>query len=62
MTLKEIRVKAKSLGVVSRNLKKADLIHEIQKAESNVPCYGMSDNNHCDRADCLWLHDCLKVK
>lgn len=51
---------AKSLGIKPRKLKKIDLIHEIQKAEHNYPCYGTT-NGDCDQLACLWRDDCLKI-
>jgi hypothetical protein len=40
MILKDIRAKDRDLGVKNHSrLKKADLIHAIQKKEGNASCY-----------------------
>jgi hypothetical protein len=59
MNLKEIKVKAKELGILPKRLKKAELIREIQKAENNYPCFGLSSDT-CDQTNCLWHKDCIK--
>ncbi|MBN2314828.1 MAG: hypothetical protein JXM79_12930 [Sedimentisphaerales bacterium] len=61
MTLPEIRMKAKALGLTPGRMKKADLIHTIQVAEGYTPCFGHS-NGSCGYADCCFMDDCLKVK
>ena len=55
----EIRKKAKSLGVKTSKIKKADLIRKIQKAEGNVDCFGSADD-FCDQQSCCWRDDCLR--
>ena len=59
MNLKEVKEKAKELGILPKTLKKAELIREIQKAENNYPCFGLAANP-CDQINCLWRKDCLK--
>lgn len=59
MNLKEVKLMARSLGIVPRNMKKAELIQEIQKTESNQPCFGTAGDS-CDQSECLWRKDCLK--
>jgi hypothetical protein len=54
----QIRKKARSLGIDPEKMKKADLIHAIQKAEGYTPCFGKSDGN-CPYLDCCWRDDCL---
>lgn len=61
MTLKEIKEKAKVLGIQPKNFKKADLIREIQRVELNQPCFG-SCQGSCEQLACLWYKDCLKIK
>ena len=56
----EIKKKAKNLGVEPGKMKKADLIHTIQKAENNTPCYGKS-NGQCPYTNCCFMDDCLKI-
>ena len=54
----QIRKKAKSIGIDPEKMKKAELIHAIQKAEGYTPCFGTSDGN-CPYLDCCWREDCL---
>lgn len=57
MTLKEIRVKARGLGVKNYSrMKKDDLIRAIQEKEGNSPCY--QNIYDCWEFDCLWRLDC----
>lgn len=59
MNLKEVKAMARNLGVAPKNLKKAELIQAIQKAENNNPCFGISGET-CGQDQCLWRKDCLK--
>lgn len=61
MKITEIKQKAKALGINCGKMKKAELIHAIQRAEGNNPCFG-SSNGHCQYTDCCFIQDCLKVK
>jgi hypothetical protein len=61
MTMPEIRLKAKALGLKPGKMKKADLIHTIQLAEGYTPCFGYS-NGSCSYTDCCFMDDCLKIK
>jgi len=56
MKITEIRKKARRAGVKT-NGKKADLIHRIQEAEGNNPCFGTRDR--CGETACCWREDCL---
>uniref|UniRef100_A0A7C5EQ78 Rho termination factor-like N-terminal domain-containing protein n=1 Tax=Desulfobacca acetoxidans TaxID=60893 RepID=A0A7C5EQ78_9BACT len=59
MNLKEIREKAKSLGVKNYSkMKKAELIKAIQQQEGNSPCY--QEITDCRQYDCCWMEDCQK--
>ena len=61
MTLKEIREKAKKMGIVNiYRKKKAELIREIQTKEGNIPCFGTERVQYCGEENCLWREDCLK--
>ncbi len=60
MKLNEIKEKAKSLGINAGKMKKAELIHAIQQAEGNTPCFGRS-NGQCPHTNCCFIDDCLKV-
>jgi len=61
MSMPEIRIKAKALGVTPGRMKKSDLIHAIQMAEGCTPCYGRS-GGQCPYTDCCFMNDCFKTK
>jgi hypothetical protein len=57
MTLQQVRLKARDLGVknVSR-FRKENLIRVIQEVEGNAPCFrNISD---CCESGCLWREEC----
>jgi CMP-N-acetylneuraminic acid synthetase len=57
MKVTEIRGKARELGVKNYSkLNKKDLIHTIQVAEGNSPCF--LEIYDCRVYDCLWREDC----
>ena len=57
MNIKEIREKAKGLGIKNiAKMKKADLIKAIQVQEGNSPCY--QEIVDCRQYDCCWMGDC----
>ena len=60
MKLIQIKNRAKNLGIEPGKLKKAELIHAIQCAEGNSPCFGTSDGN-CPYTNCCFYTDCLKL-
>ena len=61
MNLTQIRKKAKELGISPGTMKKAQIIHEIQKTEGNQPCFGTAQG-WCQYSDCCFMTDCLKSK
>lgn len=61
MTIPEIKIKAKELGINLGKMNKTELIHAIQTAEGNTPCYGWSNGN-CPNIDCCFMEDCLKIR
>jgi hypothetical protein len=61
MTMPEIKMKAKGLGIDPEKMKKPELIHAIQRAEGNSPCFGRS-NGQCPYTDCCFMKDCLKTR
>lgn len=58
MKLQEIKAIAKGKGVKNINIKKADLIRAIQKAEGNSECFGSMSLSKCNQINCLWREDC----
>jgi hypothetical protein len=57
MNMKDIREKAKALGMKNYSkMKKGDLIRAIQVAEGNAPCYEQITD--CRQFDCCWMGDC----
>jgi len=61
MKMLEIKEKARGLGITPGKMKKADLIHAIQTAERNRPCFGTS-NGQCPYTNCCFREDCLKMR
>ena len=61
ITVAEIKMKAKALGINPGKMRKMELIHAIQRAEQCTPCYGHSNGN-CPWLQCCWRGDCLKIK
>ncbi|MBW2989074.1 SAP domain-containing protein [Candidatus Woesearchaeota archaeon] len=60
MNIREIKSKAKRLGVDTKKVKKkADVIKEIQRKEGNFDCFGTA-YDYCDQLNCSWRSDCLK--
>jgi hypothetical protein len=57
MTLREIRKKARIIGVKNyTRYKKESLIRVIQETEGNSPCFkGIGD---CGEIRCLWRDEC----
>jgi hypothetical protein len=61
MALKELKEKAKNLGIKPKiGMKKVDLIRSIQTAEGNFSCFGTA-KDYCDQMSCCWREDCLPV-
>jgi hypothetical protein len=61
MKMTEVKEKAKALGITAGKIKKVELIHAIQIAEGNTPCFGTS-NGQCVHTDCCFMDDCLKIR
>lgn len=61
MKISEVKEKARALGLVPGNLRKADLIQAIQRREGHTPCFGTS-KGVCPYTDCCFMDDCLKIK
>jgi len=61
LTMTEIRIKGKGLGINPGKMNKVELIRTIQAAEGYSPCYGRS-NGQCPQTNCCWRADCLKVR
>jgi hypothetical protein len=59
MSMPEIRMKAKALGITPGKMKKPELIHTIQVIEGYSACFGTSGGN-CGNTDCCFIQDCLK--
>jgi hypothetical protein len=58
MKCKQIRERAEALGLDSAHLNKKEIIHAIQIAEGNFPCF-LTAQDFCDQANCCWRADCL---
>ncbi|MBI4699143.1 MAG: SAP domain-containing protein [Nitrospirae bacterium] len=59
MTFAKIREIAKSKGINTLRMKKADIIKAIQTAEGNFNCFGTAVSGYCDQQGCIWIDDCL---
>jgi len=60
MKMSEIKKKAKKLAINPGQMNRTELIHAVQKAEGNTPCFGKS-NGHCPYTNCCFVEDCLPV-
>ncbi|MHC4495018.1 MAG: SAP domain-containing protein [Planctomycetota bacterium] len=58
ISLPEVKLKAKALGLKLGKAKKTELTHAIQTAEGCTPCFGKSDGR-CSYIDCCFMDDCL---
>ena len=61
MSMPEIKIKAKALGIIPGKMKKAELIHAIQLTEGCSPCFGRS-GGQCSYIDCCFMNDCLTIR
>ena len=61
MKMQEIMAMAKELGVMTKNMKKTELVKAIQRAEGNADCFRAMDPQKCNQTDCLWRQDCLSM-
>jgi hypothetical protein len=59
MKFEEIRVIAKSMGIQTARLRKADAIRAIQESEGNFVCFGTAADGYCDQGSCAWRKDCV---
>jgi len=59
MLVKEIRKKAKDMGINGTKMVKTELIRAIQIEEKNTPCYQTGIIN-CPQTGCCWYSDCQK--
>lgn len=60
MNIQQITELAKQRGMTPPRLKKADLIHFIQREEGNFDCFATATDGFCDQQQCAWRQDCLK--
>ena len=58
--MKGVQKRAKSLGIKSKNLSRADLIRKIQTKEGHCPCFQIK-GGACDKRDCCWRRECLVI-
>ena len=59
MRMGEIKKRAKSLGLtITPQMKKVELIKEIQRKEGNFDCFRTA-LDYCDQEACLWKKECL---
>jgi len=58
--MKEVKDKAKAVGVSPGKMKKGDIIRAIQMQEGNFPCF-QTAAEFCDQESCYWRDDCLSA-
>ncbi len=61
MSIRQLQVKAKNLGIDPGTMEKTELIHTIQRAEGFTPCFGTA-NGSCPQEACCFRPDCLTLK
>ena len=61
MSMNDIKEKAKNLGIDASKMKKAEIVHAVQRAEGFNACYGTT-NGTCSQMECCWRWDCLKIR
>jgi hypothetical protein len=63
MTLIELRSMAKDHGVFSADelLNQQRLVWAIQRAQGAKPCFRTDERFHCQRYDCMFRADCVKL-
>lgn len=61
MKLEQVRAIAKEMGINPGQIKKAELIRAIQRAEGNDDCFGTGQSQSCGQAGCLWRDDCIRT-
>lgn len=59
MLVKEIKKKAKEMGINGAKMVKVDLIRAIQIKEGNNTCFQTGIMN-CPQTGCCWWDDCQK--
>ena len=58
MNIKEVKERAKLLGLRPGKMRKTDLIRTIQTTEGNYACFSTGKNN-CGQTECCWREDCI---
>lgn len=58
---RELLAKAAMTGADIRGLSTIDAVRAIQVAEGYEPCFGNGKRDVCDREDCSFRGDCLRV-
>lgn len=59
MNMQQVRERARDFGVKPANLKKTDLIRNIQVLEGNFDCFATASSGYCDQPNCMWRDDCF---
>ncbi len=58
MKFQEVKKLARSMDINTHRMKKAAIVLAIQRAESNIDCYGSERVGSCQEDACLWRSDC----
>jgi len=62
MNMKDIKSKAKSMGLEPGKIKKVELVRTIQRKEGNSSCFQTGVSAQCSQEYCCWREDCLAVE
>ncbi len=58
MKIKDIRQKAREMGIPSDDMPHVDVVRSIQRAEGNAACYDTGRAVECGQHHCLWKYIC----
>jgi len=58
MKIDEIKQIARQQNIKVSRGTKVELVHAIQQAEGNQPCFGSNSATGCEQHACLWRTDC----
>ena len=59
MNMKEVKHKAKTLGVQPGRMNKTELVRKIQRVEGFTACYNTGVSSKCPQSACCFRGDCV---
>ena len=60
LSVREARARAVERAIRTGELPNLDLIHQMQRSEGFVPCFGRAEQK-CPHADCRWHPRCMAL-